>query len=326
VEPNASPTSTPESATSEPADATATASEPSESPATESEDAATGADPALADSTILDETPIPGETAVAASDSLTPGIPNGAEILEPALLDQNPYGILALWDQGDLVIKGVAVVLLLMSIVSWYLIVNRGLRALRLRRAARASSRFWHAESLEEGLDLLGPNHRRANPFRHLVEEGIHARDHHLARRQELHGQLSLAEWLTICLRTTIDESAERMQSGLAILASVGSTAPFIGLFGTVWGIYHALVSIGVSGQASIDKVAGPVGEALIMTAFGLAVAIPAVLGYNLLIRANKGVLGQLNRFAHQLHSYFLTGAPVNRPALRVARIVKEAS
>jgi biopolymer transport protein ExbB len=326
VEPNASPTSTPESATSEPADATATASEPSESPATESEDAATGADPALADSTILDETPIPGETAVAASDSLTPGIPNGAEILEPALLDQNPYGILALWDQGDLVIKGVAVVLLLMSIVSWYLILNRGLRALRLRRAARGSARFWHAESLEEGLDLLGPNHRRANPFRHLVEEGIHARDHHLARRQELHGQLSLAEWLTICLRTTIDESAERMQSGLAILASVGSTAPFIGLFGTVWGIYHALVSIGVSGQASIDKVAGPVGEALIMTAFGLAVAIPAVLGYNLLIRANKGVLGQLNRFAHQLHSYFLTGAPVNRPALRVARIVKEAS
>jgi biopolymer transport protein ExbB len=326
VEPNASPTSTPESATPEPADATATASEPSESPATESEDAATGADPALADSTILDETPIPGETAVAASDSLTPGIPNGAEILEPALLDQNPYGILALWDQGDLVIKGVAVVLLLMSIVSWYLIVNRGLRALRLRRAARGSARFWHAESLEEGLDLLGPNHRRANPFRHLVEEGIHARDHHLARRQELHGQLSLAEWLTICLRTTIDESAERMQSGLAILASVGSTAPFIGLFGTVWGIYHALVSIGVSGQASIDKVAGPVGEALIMTAFGLAVAIPAVLGYNLLIRANKGVLGQLNRFAHQLHSYFLTGTPVNRPALRVARIVKEAS
>ncbi len=254
------------------------------------------------------------------------GLTNGSETLEPSLLDQNPYGILALWEQGDLVIKGVAVVLLLMSIISWYLIVNRGLRALRLRRAARASSRFWHAESLEEGLELLGPNRRRANPFRHLVEEGIHARDHHLARRQELHGQLSLAEWLTACLRTSIDESAERMQSGLAILASVGSTAPFIGLFGTVWGIYHALVSIGISGQASIDKVAGPVGEALIMTAFGLAVAIPAVLGYNLLIRANKGVLGQLNRFAHQLHSYFLTGAPVNRPALRVARIVKEAS
>jgi len=319
VEPNASPTPNPEPAIPESAGATNAASESPETSAAEPSGTAADAEPTPADAVA------PAETAITAPDAGASSIANGPEILEPSILDQNPYGILALWEQGDLVIKGVAVVLLLMSIVSWYLIVNRGLRALRLRRAARASSRFWHAESLEEGLELLGPNRRRVNPFRDLVEEGIHARDHHLARRQELHGQLSLAEWLTVCLRTTIDESAERMQSGLAILASVGSTAPFIGLFGTVWGIYHALVSIGVSGQASIDKVAGPVGEALIMTAFGLAVAIPAVLGYNLLIRANKGVLGQLNRFAHQLHSYFLTGAPVNRPALRVARIAKEA-
>lgn len=237
----------------------------------------------------------------------------------------NPYGPQALWAQGDLVLKGVVLLLLIMSIASWYIILSRGVRAWRLRRAVRASSTFWHAESLEDGLQVLGGDRRRDNPFRQLVEEGVQAREHHASRRQELHGQLSLAEWLTACLRTAIDESAEKMQGGLSILASVGSTAPFVGLFGTVWGIYHALVGIGVSGQAGIDKVAGPVGEALIMTAFGLAVAIPAVLGYNVLIRTNKGVLGHLNRFAHHLHTYFLTGAPMRRPDVRVARITRKA-
>ena len=243
---------------------------------------------------------------------------------EPVAFD-NPYGIEALWAQGDLIIKSVAVILLLMSIASWYVIVSRGITAMRLRRAARRSQRFWHAQSLEEGLDHMGGTGAN-NPFKHLVEEGAHARDHHVARRQELHGQLGLAEWLTACLRTAIDECAERMQSGLSVLASVGSTAPFVGLFGTVWGIYHALVGIGVSGQASIDKVAGPVGEALIMTAFGLAVAIPAVLGYNMLVRSNKGVLGHLNRFAHQLHALLVTGAPVARIPTRVSPLKREAS
>lgn len=241
----------------------------------------------------------------------------------PLSLDANPYGVHALWAQGDLVIQGVAVILLLMSIASWYIIVSRTIRSLRLRRAARTSAQFWHAERFEEGLTLLG---RAAgqNPFQYLAQEGAHARDHHIACAQELHGQLSLADWLTASLRNAIDEAAERMQSGLSILASVGSTAPFVGLFGTVWGIYHALVGIGVSGQASIDQVAGPVGEALIMTAFGLAVAIPAVLGYNTLVRWNKGVLGQLNRFAHQLHSYLLTGSPVKRPEPRVTVVARE--
>ncbi|MFN3984826.1 MAG: MotA/TolQ/ExbB proton channel family protein [Rhodocyclaceae bacterium] len=236
----------------------------------------------------------------------------------------NPYGIEALWAQGDLIIKSVAVLLLLMSIASWYVIISRGLRAMRLRHAAKRAQRFWHAQNIEEGIDVMGGDATR-NPFRRLVEDGTHARDHHVARREELHGQLSLSDWLTACLRTAIDESAERMQSGLSVLASVGSTAPFVGLFGTVWGIYHALVGIGVSGQASIDKVAGPVGEALIMTAFGLAVAIPAVLGYNVLVRNNKGVLGQLNRFAHHLHAFLVTGAPVSNPRLKVARIAREA-
>jgi biopolymer transport protein ExbB len=121
-----------------------------------------------------------------------------------------------------------------------------------------------------------------------------------------------VSDWITRTLRNSIDDSTARLQSGLAILASVGSTAPFVGLFGTVWGIYHALVGIGASGVATIDKVAGPVGEALIMTALGLAVAIPAVLGYNALVRGNKGILTKLNRFAHDLHAYFVTGARVS--------------
>ena len=221
----------------------------------------------------------------------------------------NPYGIEALWSQGDMVIKSVAVMLLLMSIASWYVIAVRSWGLFRLRKPSRALGDFWHAQSFAEGLHILGDN-RDDNPFRRLAEEGQAALDHHTNHKTDLHGHLPLAEWLTACLRGSIDESSERLQRGLAILASVGSTSPFIGLFGTVWGIYHALVGIGVSGSASIDKVAGPVGEALIMTAFGLAVAIPAVLGYNALNRGNKGILGKLNRFAHQLHAYLITGEP----------------
>jgi len=220
----------------------------------------------------------------------------------------NPYGIEAMWSQGDIVIKLVAVGLLMMSIASWYVIVVRAWGLFRLRKAAEKLAEFWHARSFEEGLHILGESDDD-NPFRKLADEGHHALEHHLTHKSDLHGHLPLADWLTSTLRGSMDESAERLQRGLAILASVGSTAPFIGLFGTVWGIYHALVGIGVSGQASIDKVAGPVGEALIMTAFGLAVAIPAVLGYNALSRGNKGVMGRLNRFAHQLHSYLITGA-----------------
>lgn len=229
----------------------------------------------------------------------------------------NPYGITALWAQGDAVIKAVAITLLLMSIVSWTVIVTRAWRAAHLRRAAAEAAGFWHTHSFAEGVALLetaGPD----NPFRYLAAEAQAAVDHHTGNGDDLHGQISLAEWLTESLRGAIDESAERMASGLAVLASVGSTAPFVGLFGTVWGIYHALVGIGVSGQASIDKVAGPVGAALIMTAFGLFVAIPAVLGYNALTRHNKGIVNRLNRFARQLHAYFLTGAPVSKEGVRV--------
>ncbi|EGM78987.1 biopolymer transport protein [Rheinheimera sp. A13L] len=241
-------------------------------------------------------------------------------------MQENPYGIAALWAQGDFVIKAVAVMLLLMSVASWTVIVIRVISLWRLKSISRASNDFWHAHSFAEGLRILSSADSAAgpmNPFRYMADEGQAALDHHQSHQQDLHGHLPLTEWLVSCLRGAIDESAEQMQKGLAILASVGSTAPFVGLFGTVWGIYHALVGIGVSGQASIDKVAGPVGEALIMTAFGLAVAIPAVLGYNALQRGNKEVLNKMQRFAHQLHAYFLTGAAPK--SSRVVVPLKEA-
>jgi len=235
-------------------------------------------------------------------------------------MTDNPYGLAALWNQGDLVIRSVAVALLLMSITSWYVIVTRAWRAARLRRAARAATGFWEAHTLGEGLAVLEAL-GEGNPFLHLAAEGRAAVDHHASHHDDLAAHASLADWLTESLRGAVDDSSERMQGGLAVLASVGSTAPFVGLFGTVWGIYHALVGIGASGQASVDKVAGPVGEALVMTAFGLAVAIPAVLGYNALTRANRGVVNELDRFARKLHRYFLSGSPASRQAARVAPV-----
>jgi biopolymer transport protein ExbB len=222
------------------------------------------------------------------------------------------FGLLHLWNQGDLVTRGVALLLLAMSIASWLVIA---IKALDLRRYASQSRRiesFWHAADFADGLNKLGPD--PANPFRALALEGREAAAHHNAQPQ-LHDQLGASEWVTRAMRNSIDEATSRLQSGLAVLASVGSTAPFVGLFGTVWGIYHALLAMSSGGQATIDKVAGPIGEALVMTALGLAVAIPAVLGYNALVRGNKSILAKLNRFAHDLHAYFVTGARVTTGA-----------
>lgn len=229
-------------------------------------------------------------------------------------MENNPYGLAALWAQGDWAIKSVALLLLIMSIASWYIVITRSIRLYQLRKNAGAIDNFWRTHHFTEGLQVLYKSANN-NPFHLMATEALAAVNHHGMNKENLHGHINLADWLNDTLRGSIDEAAEKIQSGLSILASVGSTAPFIGLFGTVWGIYHALVGIGVSGQASIDKVAGPVGEALIMTAFGLAVAIPAVLGYNALNRANKTVLGKLNRFARQLQAYFLTGTPMQKNA-----------
>lgn len=221
-------------------------------------------------------------------------------------MQASPYGLESLWQQGDFVTKAVAILLVLMSIASWYVILTKALQLLRYRHAALAAGRqFWDATGLSEGVAMLGDN----NPFAEIAQAGVSAMRHHTAHKGHLHDQLSVSDWITLSLRQAIDEASGKLQTGMAILASVGSTAPFVGLFGTVWGIYHALVSIGTSGQASIDKVAGPVGEALIMTALGLAVAIPATFGYNALVRGNKSVIARLNKFGFDLHALFVTGA-----------------
>jgi biopolymer transport protein ExbB len=220
------------------------------------------------------------------------------------------FGLANVWSQGDIVTKSVAVLLLAMSLASWMVIIIKSLDLIKYKKIARASEDFWHSEDFAAGLTKLGAD--PTNPFRQLALEGREATLHHRNTKAHLHDALDVSDWVTRTLRNTIDEFTGKLQSGLAILASVGSTAPFVGLFGTVWGIYHALLSIGAAGQATIDKVAGPIGESLIMTALGLAVAIPAVLGYNALVRGNKGVLQKLSRFAHDLHAYFVTGARVS--------------
>ncbi|WDZ96873.1 MotA/TolQ/ExbB proton channel family protein [Herbaspirillum sp. WKF16] len=221
-------------------------------------------------------------------------------------MEVSPYGLESLWAQGDFVTKGVAVLLLAMSIASWYVIITKALQLLRFRKASDAAGhQFWDTTSLPEGVATLG----HENPFADVAKAGVTAMSHHTAHKGHLHDQLSVSDWVTLSLRQAIDEASGKLQAGMAVLASVGSTAPFVGLFGTVWGIYHALVSIGTTGQASIDKVAGPVGEALIMTALGLAVAIPATFGYNALVRGNKTTIAKLNKFGFDLHALFVTGS-----------------
>lgn len=222
------------------------------------------------------------------------------------------YGFSHFWAQGDAVTHFIAIVLLIMSVLSWSVMIFKTWRLWTTRQQANlASNQFWHSKNLAEGVALLG-NDKQANPFREVAQDGLNAVQHHATSRDDLHGALSVNEWLSSCLRRSLDNSSARLNSGLSVLASIGSTAPFVGLFGTVWGIYHALLNIGSSGSAGIDQVAGPVGEALIMTAFGLAVAIPAVLGYNTLLRSTKGVVAKLNNFAHDIHAYFITGSRVS--------------
>ena len=220
------------------------------------------------------------------------------------------FGLMYVWNQGDLVTKTVALLLLAMSLASWMVIIIKTLDIFKYKRQAAEAEAFWRSADFVKGVSQLSEG--ADNPLRQLAQQGIEAASHvQQAANSQLHDSFDVSEWITRSLRNTLDEFTAKLQSGLAILASVGSTAPFVGLFGTVWGIYHALLSIGAAGQATIDKVAGPIGESLIMTALGLAVAIPAVLGYNALVRGNKGVSLKLNRFAHDLHAYFVTGARV---------------
>ena len=222
-------------------------------------------------------------------------------------------GITSFLAQTDGIAKAIIVVLVLMSVATWYLIATKTLQTLMMRRRTAAFLKFfWDAPSLQTVATRLEQQHPD-EPFSHLTWHAIVAARHHQNHgADKLDAAGSTAEFLTRAMRRVIDEETARIEAGLTVLASVGSTAPFVGLFGTVWGVYHALINIGMSGQGTLDKVAGPVGEALIMTAAGLAVAIPAVLAYNAFVRSNRVVLAQLDSFAHDLYAFLTTGSHVN--------------
>jgi biopolymer transport protein ExbB len=216
---------------------------------------------------------------------------------------ENPYGLEALWKGGDLVARITLGILAIMSMGSWYIIITKVYEQARMGHQARAADKtFWSAPSVQKGATGL----KEGSPFRFIAESGLEATTKH----EGLLGNVDMNTWVSMSIQRAIDNIQSRTQDGLAFLATVGSTAPFVGLFGTVWGIYHALTAIGVAGQASIDKVAGPVGEALIMTAIGLAVAVPAVLGYNWLIRRNKAAMERVRGFGADLHAVLLSSRP----------------
>jgi biopolymer transport protein ExbB len=217
----------------------------------------------------------------------------------------NPYGLSALWAQGDFVAKGTLIILVIMSASTWYIMVVKLIEQQKLfGESKNADKSFWAAASVKDGVGTL----KKGGPFWYIADRGVSASSHHEGTMVE---QIDLSSWITMSVNRAVDAINSNLTGGLAVLATVGSTAPFVGLFGTVWGIYHALTAIGISGQASIDKVAGPVGEALIMTAIGLAVAVPAVLGYNWLVRRNKNAMDKVRSFAADLHSVLLSGARV---------------
>ncbi|CAN5921211.1 N/A [soil metagenome] len=211
--------------------------------------------------------------------------------------------------QSDVVGKTLLVILIAMSVASWAIIAVKGVSLLTRRsRSASFLDFFWNATSLDAVAAEIG-THGARDPFSHLTSHAMHAQAHHAkygAAKLEETGTSS--EFVTRTIKKVLEEETTRLENGLAMLATVGATAPFVGLFGTVWGVYHALVAIGMSGAGTLDKVAGPVGEALIMTGLGLAVAIPAVMGYNWLTRANRVMAAKLDAFAYELHTFVSMG------------------
>jgi biopolymer transport protein ExbB len=252
--------------------------------------------PAAATSTpaVADTAPAPAPMAAA---------PTSKETVD------NPYGLGALWEQGDFVARGTLIILVLMSMGSWYILITKLYESLKLSSEAKTAQRtFFKSKSVRDGAQAL----KTGGAFRFIADSGIAASEHHEGALTE---NIDHNSWVSMSVQRSLDDINSRLQDGLAFLATVGSTAPFVGLFGTVWGIYHALTAIGIAGQASIDKVAGPVGEALIMTAIGLAVAVPAVLGYNWLVRRNKVTMESVRRFGADLHGVLMGARMAPAPA-----------
>ncbi|MFJ2987445.1 MotA/TolQ/ExbB proton channel family protein [Collimonas sp. NPDC087041] len=278
------------------------------------------------------QTPAAASAAATASAPATADAPKAADAAAASLADtpipppppadhetvSNPYGLDALWKGGDFVARGTLIILVLMSMGSWYIIITKLIEQVKLMgQAKNAKQTFWKAATVEAGIAGLKPN----SAYRFIAQNGATSTEHHDGALLE---QIDLNTWVTMSIQRSVEKVQSRLQDGLAFLATVGSTAPFVGLFGTVWGIYHALTAIGIAGQASIDKVAGPVGEALIMTAIGLAVAVPAVLGYNWLVRRNKSAMEEIRSFSADLHSVLLSGVMSSSQAGQVANIKKK--
>ena len=250
--------------------------------------------------------PAAGQAADAATAAASPLLDTTAQ----AVADT---GMLHFIAQSDSLGKALFAILVLMSLVSWYLIFAKSFMNWRVRRrSAQFLNHFWAAGSLEQVENEIS-THGAREPFAHLASHAIHARNHHVK-----YGALKLEEkgstsaFVTRIIRKVIDEETAKLENGLTVLASIGSTAPFVGLFGTVWGVYHALINIGMSQGVTVNRIAGPVGEALIMTGLGLAVAIPAVLAYNAFVRSNRVYLAKLDAFAHDLFTFLSTGQQVH--------------
>ncbi len=252
--------------------------------------------------TVLAQAPAPAVTA----PSPAPVVPDAPAAVKPIIEKvsvDNPYGLEALWGQGDWVARSTLIIMVIMSLASWYIIFTKLFEQSKLLKAADAAVKnFWTAGSVKNGVDKL----ENGSAFRYIAEQGLKASDHHEGGAMQ--EAIDRHTWIGMGIQRAVESVQNRMQDGLAVLATVGSTAPFVGLFGTVWGILNALTAIGISGQASIDKVAGPVGESLLMTAIGLAVAVPAVMGYNWILRRNKSVMERVRTFSGDLHNVLLAG------------------
>ncbi|MES2951529.1 MAG: MotA/TolQ/ExbB proton channel family protein [Pseudomonadota bacterium] len=247
---------------------------------------------------VMAQTAAPASAAVAADPAAAPA----ATAKKAEGTTDNPYGIAALWHNAHSVDMGVLIILGIMSMGSWYILAIKMLEQRKASSFAReAAEKFWGAGTVAQGAAALSKD----SPYQFIAAAGVDATKKHGG----LMGHIPLNDWISMSIQRSVDRVNREMQGGLSFLATVGSISPFVGLFGTVWGIYGALTQIGMSGQASIDKVAGPVGSALIMTALGLAVAVPAVLAYNYLIARNKGVMDDVRGFGSDLHSVLLGSA-----------------
>jgi len=266
---------------------------------------------AAAPTTALAQASAPDATAPAAAASDASATPAPAAVDTAAPIASatpgketidNPYGLGALWRDGGPIAKFNLCLMLIMSMGSWYIIFTKYWEQRKMFKSAEGvNDGFWTAGSIKAGTNTLD----EGSAFRYIAESGLKSSEHHEGTLVE---QIDRPTWISMSVSRAVENIQSRLSDGLAFLATVGSTAPFVGLFGTVWGIYGALTQIGIAGQASIDKVAGPVGEALIMTAIGLGVAVPAVMGYNWLVRRNKSVMEKVRAFSGDLHNVLLAG------------------